>query len=284
MKSNDKKSVFSLLPVILLLSLVVPASVQATGPRVTTQLFTPGMEIYALDFPPFISTQVDGGGLDAEIIEAVLKAVDMEGVVTAIPLPGMLEYYLAQENAIAVLGRGLKLSAKQKKNLVSIPVSVSSEKYFYYKPSHETALSWQGKLKNLKAYTYGAHKGEDVKVYRDAGIAVEFGGSRSLLKKLRSGKVDFIKLPALSAEWMIEKYHPEQKTNFVEMKTPVGEKPTYIMFNKKHADGKESAKKFSKGLSEIINNGVYQALVEKHLGIGERTDSYMRSWKRFSGR
>lgn len=282
MNNNYNISMNRILPIILLISLMTPVSVMATGPRVTTHLFTSGVEIYALDFPPFITTEIVGGGFDAEIINAALKAADIDAVITALPLGNMVKYYLTQENAIAVLGHDLSFSAKQKKDLIFIPVSVTSERYFYYRPAHKSALSWNGKLKNLKGYTYGAHKGEDVAAYKDAGINIDFARHRSLFKKLKSKKIDFIKFPELTAEWMIDKYFPEEKANFARMKTAIEEKPTFIVFNKKHPDGKTMAKKFSAGLSKIINDGSYMAIVKKYLGKSDRTARHMESLRRFS--
>ena len=283
MNNNTNISMNRILAVTLLISLMSPASVMATGPRVTAHIFTPGTEIYALDFPPFISTEVVEGGLDAEIINAALKAADIDAAIRALPLGNMVKYYLTQENAIVVLGRHhLSFSAKQKKDLIFIPVSVTSESYFYYKPAQKLALSWNGKLKNLKGNTYGAHKGEDVVAYKDAGINIDFGKPHTLLKKLKSKKIDFIKLPELTAEWMIDKYFPEEKANFTQMETSIGEKPTFIVFSKNHPDGEAMAKKFSAGLSKIINNGSYMAILEKYLGKGDRTARHMESLQRFS--
>lgn len=282
--NNDNISMNRILPIILLISLMIPLSVMATGPRVTAHLLSQGAEIYALDFPPFISTEIVGGGFDAEIINAALKAADIDAVITALPLGNMVKYYLTQENAIAVLGHNLSFSAKQKKDLIFIPVSVTSERYFYYRPVQKSTLSWNGKLKKLKGYTYGAYKGEDVAAYKDAGINIDIGRHRSLLKKLKSKKIDFIRLPDLTAEWMIDKYFPKEKANFARMETAIGEKPTFIIFNKKHPDGKTMAKKFSAGLSKIINDGSYMAIVEKYLGKGERTAKHMESLRRFSNK
>lgn len=280
MKTNTVMN--KLLPLALLISLMTSSSVMATGPRVTAHMLSEGMQIYALDLQPFISTEKEGGGFDAEIVNMALKAAGIDASVTSLPLDNMVKYYLIQENAIAVLGHHLSFSGKQREDLIFIPISVTHESYFYYQPAQKSALSWNGKLKNLKGYTYGAHKSEDVAAYKDAGINIVFGKPRTLLKKLKSKEIDFIQLPELTAEWMIDKYFPEDKANYSPMKTAVGEKPTFIIFNKKHPEGEDVAKKFRAGLSKIIEDGRYMAIVEKYEGKGTMAQKHMKSLRSFS--
>ena len=48
---------------VVALVIVMPNQVLATGPRVTTSLFSPHHnQIHALDFPPFVSSEVGNGG------------------------------------------------------------------------------------------------------------------------------------------------------------------------------------------------------------------------------
>lgn len=259
---QKKKSLKSL----VLLTLCLSMPLMATGPRITQTLITPDKkEIFALDLPPFISTEVKGGGILHEIVDAAFKEAKVDVAVTTLPLQSMVTYYLRQEKAFGVMGRHLGLKKKEKKSLISIPLYVAAENYLYYKPLHPKGLAWQGKLSKLKGLTYGASKGESTKVYKNAGISVKKGRTLSLFKKLKSGAVDFIGIPKESAEWFLEKKFKKDKNHFAVMKRVTSPVTVTLRFNPKHAKGKASAKAFKKGLRAIIKNGSYAAILGKYL-------------------
>lgn len=274
-----KKDVFRLLAInviVLVLLLLMPSLGAATGPRVTPGLFSPGIdEIFAVDFPPFVSTEVAGGGLHAEIVDAALRAGGVEAMVTTVPLPKMVLYYLSQEQCIAVLSSYLDLSADVKKDLIFIPISVLSESYFYYRPARKESLNWNGKLQNLKGLVYGSYEGENTRPYQNAGIAVKQISLRFYLKELLVKTVDFVKMPVMSAEWRLGRDYPEEKKNFLNMAPPAGEAPVYIIFNKKHPRGEEASRKFRKGLAIIIADGGYMAILVKYMDSEEMRRAHM---------
>lgn len=252
--------------VLALLFLLMPAPAVATGPRVTPGLFSSGIdEIYAVDFPPFVSTEAAGGGLHAEIVGAALQAGGVKAIVTTVPLPRMVTYYLEQEHCIAVLSSYLGLSAEAKKERVYIPIAVVSENYFYYRPAQVKPLQWHGKLSNLKGLTYGSYEGENSVPYRDAGIALKQISPRFFLKELLAKTVDFVRLPVMSAEWRLARDYPGEKNNIVRMEPPAGIAPVYIIFNKKHPRWEEASQQFRKGLAKIIADGRYMEILAKYM-------------------
>lgn len=270
---------------IFLMVWLVPVAGMATGPRVTPSLFSPTTnEIFVVDFPPFVGPEVAGGGLHVEIIKAALQAGEIDAVITHLPLPRMVKYYLLQENAIAVLGRFLNLSEAEKKALVFIPISVMEERYFYYGPAHQEKLSWNGKLQNLKGYTYGASHEEDVTAYEAAGINIEHGSPRALLQKLLTEKVDFIRMPVLAVEWLLDKHFPNKKKDLIQMDPVAGEKPVFILFNKKHQQGEAAAAKFRNALSKIIEDGRYMKILTTYQEKEEMRQEHMKKLGQFSNK
>lgn len=281
MFTTMKKNLQKITGMLLVVGLSVPAVSQATGPRVTANLLNEGMQIYAQDFPPFISTSVAGGGFDAEIVHAVMRTVELDAQVTSLPLKRMVEYYLMQENAVAVLARNMTFSAQQKANLIFVPISVIQEQFYYYQPAQPKGLTWNGDLQQLSGLTYGAHKGEEVSAFKSAGLTVSYGKSRTLLKKLKSDKVDLVKFPQLTAQWLLAKYHPKEAENYVAMKPAVGVQPTFIVFNKKHPEGERVANQFKSGLEALIKQGGYQKIAEKHLGSVQKATLHLEALQAF---
>jgi polar amino acid transport system substrate-binding protein len=272
-----KKDIFRLtarnVTALVLLLLLIPAPGWATGPRAAPGLFAPESdEIFAVDFPPFVSTETAGGGLHVEIVDAALRAGGVKAMVTTVPLPRMVAYYLTREQAIAVLGSFVNVSEEAKKELIYIPISVLNESFFYTRPGRKDPLHWNGKLENLKGLTYGSYEGENTEAFRSAGIAVKQISPRFFLKELLAKKVDFVRMPVMNAEWQIDKDYPNEKKNLVPMEPPAGEAPVYIIFNKKHPRGEQASRGFRKGLAKIIADGSYMEILTKYMESEERRE------------
>ena len=271
-KSNFSIVLHTVLAAMLVIVLLLPTSGMATGPRVTPSLFSPAAdEIFAVDFPPFVSTGgVAGGGLHTELVEAAFHAGGTDAIVTPLPLAKMVKYYLLQEGALAALGRFVNFSEVEKKELIFIPISIVQERYFYYHSARQPAVSWKGNLQNFQGNTYGALRGDDVSHYKAAGIHIAYSASyRALLKKLLSKKVDFVRIPPLAADWLLNKYFPDEKRNVIAMDPPALELPVFLVFNKKHPKGEDIAGKFNQGLTQIIADGRYKKILARHLGNEE---------------
>lgn len=262
MKSTIQKK----LSVLLLATLFFSTLSMATGPRISAVAMTVEKnEIFALDLPLYISTEITQGGVLSEIVRAAFDEAKMEVYITTVPLQSMIKYYYAQENAPGFLGRHLGLDAKKISSLVRIPLLIAHERYFYYKPLHPKGLEFEGKLSNLKGLIYGAAKGQDVTLYKNAGIKVKKSRTLSLFKKLKDGTIDFISMPKESAQWFLAKRYAEDKNDFVMMKEESEKVDISLYFNMNNLRGKKMKKAFIKGLRGIIENGKYAAILEKHL-------------------
>lgn len=265
MQRPDQSALFTITALLLLLGTLVTPSAVATGPRVSADLFTPPVnEIFAVDLPPFVGSGLPGGGLAAEIVAAALTAVQVEAVLTPLPLSTMVRYYLTQENALAVLAPDLG-DAERVQGIV-IPLFVALESYWYHRSADSRPLDWEGCLASLAGHTYGAHRGEAVDAYRAAGIRVEHAWTRDLLRRLAQGRVDFIRLPDLTARWMIERHFPGRAAEFGRLTPAAGEQSLSVLFNQGHRDGGAMALRFRRGLGTILGNGRYLELLEAHLG------------------
>ena len=247
--------------------LITSLSLMASGPRVTGAFFAPIQnEIVAVEAPPFYSSNNPNGGMAFEIVAAALENQKETAALTTYPVQRMVNYYVTQEKVLAALGIHLNLSKAEKKNVLSIPIAIINDQYIYYKPAHPKGISWGGKLSELKGLTVGAHEGEDVKDYEKAKIKVVYGRSNFLFKKLKTGKVDFIKVHALSAKAIIDRYFASDKNKFGVMEYEPKKLVCKIYFNLNNTDAEKISKKFTKGLSAILNNGKYQEIIQKYEG------------------
>lgn len=267
MKQMIAKHGILALSLLMVAALLFSTPASATGPRVTKTLFSiDTSEVHALDFPPFLSNDVDEGGPFSEIVNTVLQEAGIDAVISTHPLQSMVKYYLQQENALAVMGRHLDFSSDDAKQLVRIPLALLVEQYYYYKPEYPDGLGWNGKLASLQGRTYAAHRGENVSDYKAAGLTMKYGRTIGLLKMLAAGEADFAAIPSPAADWLIDRFMPDEKRNFAAMSRPAGEDVYYIVFNKANPQGKASAQAFRKAFTGMLNDGRYARIMKRHLG------------------
>ncbi len=242
----------------------------ATGPRITKSVVSPDKkEVFALDAPPFISTEVENGGMLDEVAVAAFKEAKIDVVITILPLHSMIKYYLTQEKAMVIIGRYLGLSAEDEKSVLSIPLYSAEESYLYYKPKHPQGLKYKGELSALKGLTYGALEGEETSKYKDSGITVVKGRTLSLFKKLQDGTIDFISVPVESIQWFLQNKFAEHKSDFTVMQTSSSTADISIYFNLNNPEGKTSAESFKNGLRTVVNNGEYAKILGKYIKDSE---------------
>jgi len=240
----------------------------ATGPRVTPGLLSPEKnEVFALEMPPFATADIPGGGLFSEIVLEALKAESVDAVIETLPLTRLVRYYLLQDVSLAVLAQAWNFTDEERKDLIVVPFYVISGRYFYYVPAHKDLPPWNEGLDHLRGHTYGAGRGDKIDADSQAGISFTYDRPVMLFRKLKSGSLDFVSAPDLVGEWIIAKQFPKEKHNIGKTDKAVWEVPASIVFSKKHPDGEVTAKKFVRGLSEIIRSGRYQDILDKYQGI-----------------
>ena len=254
-----------LLP-ILIISLAWSTGADATGPRVTTSLFSANQsEVHTIDFPPFVSSEVIDGGVASEIVRTVLSRGNISADITIHPLRRMIRYYMVQEQAMAMLIRHKSDMSDIEQDLISVPVLKIKEKLHYYKPSYPQGLTWSKNLKSLKGLTYGAHYGEDVSAFEKAGVQIVFGSTMSLIKKLVHGEIDFLKAPEQSLEWLMKRYLSNEEQHLGQVDGSTVEDTLTIYFNRKHAEGAKAAKQFTAALEAMKKDGTYNAIFNRHM-------------------
>ena len=252
---------------LVITGLLLTSTCYATGPRVSPSLISSASDIYTIKLPPFIGSDVKQSSYLSEVVNTVIRQQKIDAILTILPLQSMVKYYLLQDNALAVLSPYLHLTASQKKDKVIIPMDEVNESYIYYKLAHPNGLAWKGNLKNLKGLRYGVLKGVATEKYKKSGISVKTARIDALLKKLVAKEVDFVRLPDLTADWLIKKQFPEQKNNFGKMQVSAGKMQLAIIFNKKHLKGKESAEMFKKGFDALVKKGQFNEIKNEFLNV-----------------
>ncbi len=233
----------------------------ATGPRVAPSLFSDNTEyIYGMDFPPYISHDEIENGVIADIVNAVLKKENISADIMILPSKNMVKYYFSEENVLAVIGYNFDFNKANKTKADFIPILSVDEFYIYNSQRFPEGLHWEGNLNIFSGMHYGTYKGNNVSAYKEAGIIVKYGRLKSLLTQLELQKLDFMRVTAET----INRFN--ENNTMVRLEPSIGTILLGVVFNNQHPKGIESAKKFKAGLQKIKANGVFEALVKKHLG------------------
>lgn len=247
----------------------------ATGPRIKQDLFTRNPNaIYALDFPPFISTGEEDGGMIPALVAKVLAAEKLSAAISSQPLARMLKYYLFQEQALAVIANPIRFSPEQRKQLIFVPLLRLKKHYYVHQTKHPDGLPWSGDLQALTNEVYGANPEEDVDAYNKAGIDVQTSNLLSLLEKLKDGTIDFIGDAEPAVDYYLQRNLSADKAKFMRLEPAAGEETVYIIFNKQHPAAETIAKQFQAGLAALIADGQYQTLLEHYLGGKQAVERY----------
>jgi len=258
-----------------ILSLYAPISL-ATGPRVSASLFVaPKNVVNTLDFHPFIDSNELGQGVVVELLNSIFKEAGIEAVVNILPSHNMVKYYFSEEKSLAMLSYENNLSEQERSASIFIPLLSFDEYYFYYKPAFNQGFIGTQDLSDLQGKVYGAHKGDNINGYRKSGVNIYYARLHSLLKKMRTKEVDFIRQPALTLDFLIkEDAAAYQADDFIRMTEPAGKNILGIAFNKRHAQGAVFAKKFQQAMDVLWNKGELKSIFQYYLGSEVNADAY----------
>jgi len=231
-----------------------------TAPRFGPKLLKPeegAIKIFAYQYPPLIDAQSPGMGALVNIVQAAFEEVGIEVQVEILPIKSIAKRSVLYENGVAMLGEAYLFSEAEMGKLAAVPCYRMTGVYYYYLPAHKEGINWDGDLNRLKGYTYGALTGEDVSLYKKAGVKVVFGDLKSLLRKLKSKEIDFLSASEIVGRQNIQKLYPDEISNFSRMKAPAWTSTFSLFFNKRHPQAERLIKAYTEGLDRVKQSGKY---------------------------
>jgi polar amino acid transport system substrate-binding protein len=248
---------------ILLVLLTASYAAALTAPRFGPKLFQPEetIKILAYQYPPLIDAQTPGMGIAANIVQAAFEEVGIDMQIEILPVKSLARHSLLHENAVAVLGEPNLFSKTESGKFRAVPCYQMTGGYYYYLPAHREGMSWNGDLKKLRGYTGGVPTGENVALYKNAGIKVVQGDLKYLLRKLKEREIDFLSAPDIVVRRYIQKSYSDEINNFALMKGSAWTAPFSLFFNKRNLRAETLRKAYSEGLKKIKQNGKYDRIL-----------------------
>ncbi|MBF0314441.1 MAG: transporter substrate-binding domain-containing protein [Oligoflexia bacterium] len=222
---------------------------------------TPKVTIAAQDLMPWLSPQLENKGLYANIVTTAFKEVGVE--VEIIFAPWARAMKLVLEGEIFALMPAFSTPEREKLFFFSDAFSQESNAFYYYGPIRD--FKYKG-LEDLKGYLIGGTSGYYyTQLFNDAGLRVDYTNSDiNNFKKLSKRYIDFFFYSEIPAAYIISTHFPKEKEHFHIIENSRRLFDNKLMVSKKYKDSQELLRLFNQGLSQIKENGKYQALLSKH--------------------
>ena len=211
---------------------------------------------------PYWSPSLAHNGMVGEILHAISKAAGLSSQIEFAPLSRLI-----QDESNNDLGNPAFYMAEQTYAVI-IPIAVYYDALFFYRKDSDPIRTFT-RLNELAGYRLGALKGTvsgraDFERY---GIFLEESYSQaSLFKKLKLGRIDICIEIDLVGKDVIAKLLPDETANFSSVLISGSAQPLAIMLDSEQENAKELGKRYRQGLSQIIESGEYQAIIEKYYG------------------
>ena len=122
-------------------------------------------------------------------------------------------------------------------------------------------------LHSLQNYRFGVVRGYINTAEFDKAFFLRkevVGNDTSNIRMLQSGRVDFIFIDKLTAEYIIQSQFPHYQKELEFMEPALETKSLYIAFSKQTKDFQRKIDAFNSGLKQITDDGTLAKIVKKH--------------------
>lgn len=224
------------------------------------------IKILTEEYPPYNYT--DKGkitGLGTEVVQAVLKEINIEGQFQSVP---WARAYETTQNSENVLIYSINRSKDREKLFKWVGQITPTDFYLFSLKSRNIQLADLGSAKNLQIGTVNQDVGEQFLASQGFVVGHNLQSSSKYelnYEKLKLGRIDLWVMNELSA-YYIARQAGDDPTTVLQKSLRIPELSgggNYMAFGPKTSDA--LVERFRKGLEIIKKNGIYDALQKKWL-------------------
>ena len=138
-------------------------------------------------------------------------------------------------------------------------------KFFYLKLNFPDGFEWN-KLDDFNGYTLGGVLGYwYVKRFKQAGLKTFYAASdKQNIILLERNRIDFTLIDELVGWDLVRKIFPDDLDSYGVASKPESGSAFHLMISPLYPNAKEITKRFNLGLQKIIENGIYQKILDKY--------------------
>lgn len=251
----------------LLLTLAALRPACATAPRFSAARLSDEAKphLVAYEYPPLVTLNAAEPGAAVEIVRQAFALAGLTVAVEVVPSRSLAANRVVDDaQAVGMLADGWALGPGERASLIEERFLRLNGTYYFYRPARAAQMAQAADLDALKGYTYGALPGEPAERYAAAGIRVEVGEPKALLRKLKAGEVDFVSAFAPTGDRLIAKLFPNEPGDFATLPVAAWETSFALWFNGGHEPAGQWRRAFGEGLKRLIDSGAYAAILDRY--------------------
>lgn len=210
------------------------------------------------DTPPYWTPSMPDDGLGGAILKLLSDNAQVKYSINYLPTKRFRE-----SDSPFILGDP-DFVINQKPRAI-FPIGIFQTAFFYYKPHHES-LVLHG-FQDLNGLTLGVLHGtlEDKDFFIRNGVRIEETNSpESLLRMLKSGRIDLCILVAGSGRETIHKLFANEQESFALSIIPNLTRPLAIMIDVTHPEGRFIAERYHSVLESTLRSVKYQNILQEY--------------------
>lgn len=210
------------------------------------------------DTPPYWTPTLPNDGLGGSVLKLLSENAKVKYSINYLPTQRFRE-----SDSTFILGDPDFL-INQKPRAI-FPIGIFEIAFFYYKPQHES-LVLHG-FQDLNGLTLGVLHGtmEDKDFFVRNGIKIEETSSpESLIRMLRSGRIDLCILVAGSGQETIRKLFPDEQDSFALSIIPKLTRPLAIIIDLDKPEGRSIAERYRLVLNSTLRSEKYLDILREY--------------------
>ncbi len=228
------------------------------------------VRLATLEWEPYITSRRSGAGYVAEVVVETFKRVNYSTEITFLPWA----------RALAEAGHGNydglfpEYFNERRMNAFVYSDPFPGGPVGLYKrkdnPAHYSIsplVDQTEALRSLQNFRFGVVRGyiNTEEFDRASFLKKEVvGNDTSGLRMLYNGRIDFIFIDKLTAEYIIHSQFPQYQKDLEFMEPALETKSLHIAFSKQTANSQRKIDAFNSGLKQIIDDGTLAKIVRKH--------------------
>lgn len=237
----------------------------------SSQVDTIKVILNANEAPPFFSKTLPNDGMCGEIIHEMSKAGGVDTEIQYKPLSRMI----GEDDNNDIGDPAFFMPTQDFRSI--IPIALYHVAFYHYVPEHDYENHKEiNSLFDIGQSRIGILKGSLIEplYFKSKGITFEISYSDdSLFKKLRLNRLDYVIAIELVGNHTISKLFPSHEPDFMSFHIENNANPIAIMLSEEQENVEIIAKRYKKGLQKIIENGVYEKILEKYYESKENIHS-----------
>lgn len=221
----------------------------------------PLIKLATLDWQPYVSEELDGGGFATEIVRLAFEKAGYKTEMTSMPWIRVL----AEVKKGAFDAMYPAYYSKSRSQVYALSASIANSPLVLCKRS-DRALNYRS-LEDLRPYIVGVVRGYVNTAAFDAADFITkkiVNNDKQNLLKVLTGRIDLAVIDIYTAQHIIDTSIPQARGKLDFMMPPLDVKPLYVGFSKERPGYHKRLEAFNQALNELKQAGIVAQIYARY--------------------